>query len=95
MLLLYVMIYFIQEQESPYRIKIGYSKNAYKRIREISAGFSQHMTILKIMEGDRADESFFHQMFADCKIDGKREWFYPYGNLLDFLSTDKARSVYG
>ena len=89
------MIYFIQESEIPHRIKIGYSKTAHARIQKISAGFSQHMVVLKVIEGTKEDESWLHEYLKEFRVDGKREWYFPDPNLLDFINSDKALSACG
>lgn len=87
------MIYFIQESEPPHRVKIGFSDNPARRIPEISAGFSQTMIVLKVIEGSREDEKWIHDYLKDvlsCRVEGKREWYHPYAELLDYINSDKA-----
>jgi len=81
------MIYFIQEKEEPYRIKIGYSKDATKRIAVLSATLPQQVEIIKIIPGDIEDEKWFHDLLKQFRVSGKREWYHPDPDLLDFIET--------
>jgi|APGre2960657505_1045072.scaffolds.fasta_scaffold04375_6 hypothetical protein len=86
------MIYFLQETEPPYRIKIGYSANPTKRIATIAATLPQNVQILKIIEGSREDESFFHYIYKKYRVDGKREWYLPDTELLDIIDTPNIKA---
>lgn len=86
------MVYFLQELEAPYRIKIGYSENPSARIAALAATLPQKVQILKIMEGDRLDESWLHDRWREYRVEGKREWYYPAPELLDEINTDNVKS---
>lgn len=85
------MLYFIQETQEPYRIKIGFSKDPHKRIAVLAAMLPQPVRILKIIEGDRVDESWHHDFLRQFRVEGTREWYYPYAELLDFLDTGDVK----
>jgi len=87
------MIYFIQEKEAPFRIKMGFSKNPVKRISVISAYLPQGMKILKVIEGDIEDERWFHNFLRAYRIKGKREWYHPESDFLMFIETGDIKYV--
>jgi hypothetical protein len=82
------MIYFIQENEHPYRIKMGFSKNPKKRLSHFSGLMPQKVTLLKIIEGDIEDERFFHLQMKDYRVEGSREWYYPLVGFVDAMNLD-------
>ena len=87
------MIYFIQEKDPPHRIKVGFSDKPLERIAEITAGFSQHMTVLKVIEGTREDETWLHRHLkydVGARVEGKREWYHPYPEMLDYVNSEWA-----
>jgi hypothetical protein len=88
LLILHAMLYIIQEKDPPHRIKIGFSKDPHKRIQHITAGASQHMIVLKIMEGDIEDEKWLHTFFSGSRVEGKREWYLPTLELREWIDTD-------
>jgi len=86
-------LYFLQEKEPPHRIKLGYSKRPLARIAEISAGASQHLIVLKIMEGTKEDEQWLHEHFKSelgCRVAGKREWYEATAALLEQINSPLA-----
>lgn len=84
------MIYFIQEKETPFRIKIGYSKDPEKRVRTIAGTLPQKIILLKIIEGCLEDEQFFHQHFKPFRVPGTKEWYFPEQEVLDFIELPVA-----
>lgn len=87
------MVYFIQETEPPYRIKIGYSANPNLRIATLAATLPQKIQILKIMPGDKIDESWLHERWKVYRVEGKREWYYPAFELL--ADIDSPQAIHG
>lgn len=55
------------------RVKIGYSKNAYKRRRQIETSAGVRFDHFEWMMGDRSDERRLLSMFDDYRTIG--EWF--------------------
>lgn len=82
------MIYFIQEIEPPFRIKIGYSANPDKRIATLAATLPQLIQILKVIPGDKEDEQWLHERWREFRVNRKREWYYPAPELLEYIDTD-------
>lgn len=83
------MIYFIQEIEPPYRIKIGYSANPKKRIATLAATLPQSINILIVIDGTKEDEYWLHERWKEFRVEGKREWYYPYPELLEEIDNKK------
>ncbi|MDO9520607.1 MAG: GIY-YIG nuclease family protein [Pseudohongiella sp.] len=68
--------YFIVENEdsAEWRIKIGFSKNPGKRIRELQTGSSRKLAILGWIEsGDSFLEKALHLKYQQHRLNG--EWF--------------------
>ena len=85
------MVYFIQELDPPYRIKIGFSENPNYRIATLAATLPQKIQVLKITEGDRIDESWLHEKWREYRVEGKREWYYPASELLDEIDAPNTK----
>lgn len=68
--------YFIVENEdcAEWRIKIGFSKDPRKRIRELQTGSSRKLAIMGWIESrDRSLESALHRKYEQHRLSG--EWF--------------------
>jgi hypothetical protein len=67
------MIYMIRAGEDG-PVKIGFTaSDATKRLRGLQTSHSQRLSIIRLFEGDMADEKRLHIMFADLRRSG--EWF--------------------
>lgn len=66
------MIYVIGEQSTGI-VKIGYSAEPVKRLKEIQAGNHRPLQVLLAVPGDRGTERTLHQHFAGRCVGG--EWF--------------------
>jgi len=89
------MVYVIQEKEAPHRVKIGFSKDADKRIAVLAATLPQQLLVLRIDNGDIEDERFYHEHLKEYRVEGTREWYYPYSELFDFLNINNGVLVSG
>jgi hypothetical protein len=76
-------IYFIQESGIG-AIKIGVSKHAQVRTREIQDNTPHTLTLLATIEGGRGVEHTLHSLFAHAHIRG--EWFHPVAELLAYIA---------
>ena len=77
-------IYFILD-ESNKAVKIGITKNIYKRISDIQANSAVKLVCVKIIErSSKNDEAELHLKFKDYHIQG--EWFRIEGELEKYLS---------
>jgi hypothetical protein len=85
------MLYYIQEIEPPFRIKIGFSEKPLDRIATLAATLPQKVQILKITPGEREDESWMHERWRAYRVEGKREWYYPAPELLDEIDAPNTK----
>ncbi len=66
------MIYFITDGEYT---KIGFTDrgDTQERLEQLQIGNARQLVIVGIMEGDRAAETFLHQVLLGLKVRG--EWY--------------------
>ncbi|MDH5651290.1 MAG: GIY-YIG nuclease family protein [Gammaproteobacteria bacterium] len=86
--------YFIIENEDNdiHRIKIGFSKEPAKRIKELQTGNSRKLALMGWIEtGDASLEKRLHKKFKSSRING--EWFSiePY-DVLEELKAERTSS---
>jgi hypothetical protein len=74
------MIYFIQAGEGG-PIKIGYSRDALKRIANLQAASPVLLSALAIIPGEIRDEFALHRRLQSERLHG--EWFRPSDAVLD------------
>lgn len=75
-------VYFIAaEPDGP--IKIGYAKNAVRRLKALQTGSHVPLCLLATMPGGPAIERTIHRALADTRMDG--EWFERSPRLLSFI----------
>jgi hypothetical protein len=67
-------VYFIQAMDTG-AIKIGFSIDPLRRIKELQTGHPAILKLICCIEGTRADERAFHQRFQKDRYQG--EWFHP------------------
>lgn len=72
------MIYFITEKGSHY-VKIGYSEDPVKRLKELQTGNPRKLKILGILPGLFEAEKGYHEAFSKYRVQG--EWFKNTGKL--------------
>jgi hypothetical protein len=81
------MIYAIYNGE---HIKIGFSNNPKRRLKQLSTGSSLRLRLLTTFQGDKTLEKQIHQKHQKVRHNG--EWFIVTQELLDYLnmmSSDK------
>lgn len=79
-------VYFIQAVNGG-PIKIGKSKDVETRLSQIQyANDMGKLEVLGVVDGYTETERFLHHIFADYRIDPRREWFEPAQPLLDFIA---------
>lgn len=81
------MVYFIQERSSVIgkgRIKIGYSRDPLRRIKELRPLNGGPIFLLAIEPGGYYEEWLAHDRFSHCRIWGT-EWFWPTTDLVLYL----------
>lgn len=72
-------VYFIQAGPTG-DVKIGYAKDPAKRLRHLGTGSSEPLHIIRLFEGEVADEMALHRRFAAYR--GRGEWFKPIPEIL-------------
>jgi len=75
-------IYFI-EAFGLDKIKIGFSRDPQKRLKELQTGSPVKLRLLVSMNGSQQQESMLHEKFAKLSIDG--EWFHATKELRDYI----------
>lgn len=79
-------VYFIIEEHSEgSKVKIGYSKDPEKRLKQLKTGNSNTLYIIKTIPGTTKDEIKYHKLFLAYKVPLSREWFYLTPELYEFL----------
>lgn len=76
------MIYFIRNMENGH-VKIGTSRNPWKRLQALQTASSQPFRLLGIIHGGKRREAKLHERFAAFRIRG--EWFYGEPEILLFI----------
>lgn len=66
-------------------IKVGYSANVKRRLKQLNTGSAVNLYILCTFTGGRELESQIHNRFKGCRIN--REWFRAENELLDYLNS--------
>lgn len=78
------MIYFLQERATC-AIKIGFTDDHPDiRRKQLQTGNSDELVLLAAIDGDKDDETEFHQRFKAAHIRG--EWFRPEPELIAFMA---------
>jgi len=67
-------VYFIQGMCGG-AIKVGYSANPEKRLRELQTGYPDTLKILLMIPGNESTEHTLHRQFEASRLKG--EWFRP------------------
>lgn len=66
------------------RMKIGFSRNPWARVRDLSREQKSKVELVAKIVGTFADERAHHERFADLRING--EWFTYEGALVDYVA---------
>lgn len=66
------MIYLISDGE---KVKIGYSKNPQKRLKQLQTGHPNRLKLIKIWDAEPVKEKLLHRMLWMFHKDCKGEWF--------------------
>ncbi len=78
-------VYFIQAGRANGLIKIGTSRDVWKREKTLRQIHKEPLFLLAVMDGAHKEEHAMHKRFARWQYQG--EWFYPARELLDFILT--------
>ena len=81
-------VYFLQEKSRWRLVKIGASNDVAKRFRAIQSAHRYPLTVLGVLRcPDRAwFEHVLHWSFKAYRVRGRREWFHPAEDLMDFIT---------
>jgi len=66
-------LYFIQMEEYPYLLKIGRTKNAEKRIKQLQTGSGIKLKLIHVFKGLGWKEKYLHDELRTWRQSG--EWF--------------------
>ena len=66
------MIYFARVGESG-PVKVGCSTDPLQRLASLQTGHPERLSIIRLTDGDRREEGYYHLCFSDLHISG--EWF--------------------
>ncbi len=66
-------LYFIQQQEYPFHLKIGIAKDCEKRLKQLQTGSAIPLKIVHIFKGQAWREKEIHKELASYHRSG--EWF--------------------
>lgn len=76
------MIYFIRAgSHGP--VKIGYSLDPNRRLRDLQTSSASDLRLLAIMAGERTHKRAIHSQFREYRMKG--EWFAPHESLMAFV----------
>ena len=79
-------VYFIKSVD---KVKIGFTADLSKRLKQFKTGSSNPINVLAVVPGTQDTEAYFHSMFADYRVNG--EWFRYEGDLKRFTAAMPAR----
>lgn len=71
-------VYFILDEDAK-RVKIGYSTNPMKRLKNLQTGASGTLRLVCATPGGAKLEAYFHEQFSPYRVNG--EWFKLQGTL--------------
>lgn len=77
------VVYFIQSIEGNGLIKIGFSNNPLRRLKEIQRHSPIELRIVAMVNGNRELEAELHNRFSKYRKYG--EWFEPSQEILQFI----------
>jgi hypothetical protein len=77
-------VYFIQAGSNG-PIKIGCSRDPENRCKDLSECSPYCLKIVAEIDGTHKEEKNIHNQFRQCRMKG--EWFYPMGELIEFIKT--------
>lgn len=66
-------VYLIQASSGS--VKVGYSKDAESRIKQLQTGNAEPLTLVDVLDLDQSGEKALHKRFARLRLHG--EWFEP------------------
>lgn len=83
-------VYFIQNEKG--RIKIGFSNDPEKRLKELQTATDEELKIIGIKPGGLSEEKRIQKIFEFAHV--RREWFDPVSELLNFVKVETGNTVH-
>lgn len=77
------MVYFVQAVDGG-PIKIGFSENLGRRIKQLESTYKTPLVLLKTVRGCRKKEAEIHARFSHLRL-GNTEQFQPASDLMTFI----------
>lgn len=78
------MIYFILDKANDY-VKIGYSHDPSKRLKQLQTGNSTSLEMLVVIPGMITEERALHETFREYRVRG--EWYRYEGMLVVYIDS--------
>lgn len=84
------MIYLIGD---PKKVKLGYSKDPDKRLKQLQTGSSNKLKLLFVCEGSLKAEKFLHHQFKIFRYRPNSEWYRveDIATMIDIIKTSVKR----
>ncbi|WAH36973.1 GIY-YIG nuclease family protein [Alicyclobacillus dauci] len=86
------MIYFIQQAETGY-IKIGYTKNIERRLKQLQADSPSELVVLATFDATQSHELRIHKNFGHCRVNG--EWYNDCPEIRALMKSEYALLLMG
>lgn len=77
-------IYFVQDEAG--QIKIGKTRNVFRRVRDMQVASGRPLTVLGVYPGVEADERKIHERFRKSRVHG--EWFSPAPEIIRWVANN-------
>ena len=68
-------------------IKIGWTEHLERRMEELRRNSPFTIRLLARLNDKKRKEDELHKKFSAARIEGKKEWFWPVRELLDFINS--------
>lgn len=79
-------VYFIQDDKG--RVKIGWTRDIRTRLMALQSGTLDNLALLRVVDGSKTVERWFHKRFAKHRIRG--EWFAFASEMLTIAAPDEV-----
>lgn len=83
-------VYFFRKTNS---IKIGFSTNWRKRLRQLQTAEPEPIVPLRVLHGSKRSERELHSRFSCDRISIRHEWFRASDDLVQFIAANAAECL--
>lgn len=80
------VVYFIVTADFS-SIKIGYSANPHRRIRQLQTGNAKKLSFLGMVPGCLQSEAVLHSALEEYRVEGTNEWYTPDLPVLELIAS--------